>query len=137
MALNGYIRLKRGNRESVRQMMQACLESLKAGNSIMMFPEGSRSPDGRLRRFKDGAFEIAHEAQCPLLPIVLDGTSNAVPKRGLVLRGRHKIRIQILDEIPYASFANEDVTDTTARVRELIADHLAESQEGPARSATA
>ena len=137
MTLNGYIRLKRGNRESVRQMMQDCHECLKAGNSIMMFPEGTRSPNGRLRAFKAGAFEIAREAQCPLLPIVLDGTSNALPKRGFVLRGRHKIRIEVLDEIPYASFADEDVTDTTARVRELIANHLPESEEDPAMSATA
>ena len=137
MTLNGYIRLKRGNKESVKQMMRACRESLKAGNSIMMFPEGTRSPNGRLRAFKAGAFEIAREAKCPLLPIVLDGTSNALPKRGFVLRGRHKIRIQILDEIPYESFAEEDVSDTTARVHELIANHLPEPEEGPAMSATA
>ena len=135
MTLNGYVPLKRGKKESVVQMLRACREILRTGSSIMMFPEGTRSPDGRLRAFKTGAFEIAREAQCSLLPIVLNGTANALPKRGFILRGRHPIRIQILDEIPYTSFADEDVAETTARVRELIAAHLPD--RGKRRGASA
>ncbi len=137
MTLNGYIRLRRGNKESVMQMMRSCCETLQAGNSIMMFPEGTRSPNGRIRAFKTGAFEIAREAQCPLLPIVLAGTSNALPKRVFVLRGRHPIRMQILDEIPYASFADQDIAETTSRVHELIVAHLPKPKESPAANALA
>ena len=137
MTLNGYIPLKRGSKESVLQMMRACRETLEAGNSIMMFPEGTRSPTGRLRAFKNGAFEIARDAHCPLLPIVLAGTSNALPKRGFVLRGRHPIRIQVLDEIPYESFSEEDVTETATRVRALIAAHLPERGDPRAANAAA
>ncbi len=124
MSLNRYIKLKRGDRASVVRMMQECQETLANGNSIMMFPEGTRSPDGRLRAFKTGAFELAKAAGTPILPIILEGTANALPKRGFVLQGRHPIRITILDEVPAASFAEESVDALTARMRELIAKHL-------------
>jgi len=124
MSFNGYIKLKRGDRASVIRMMQECRETLASGNSIMMFPEGTRSPDGRLRAFKTGAFELAKSAGTPILPIVVEGTANALPKRGFVLQGRHRIRITVLDEVPPASFAAESVEDLTARMRELFARHL-------------
>ena len=131
MSLNRYIKLKRGDRASVVRMMQECQATLASGNSIMMFPEGTRSPDGRLRAFKTGAFELAKSARTPILPIILEGTANALPKRGFVLQGRHPIRITILDEVPAASFAEESVDELTARMRELIASHL-EPAEKPA-----
>ena len=87
MSLNRYIKLKRGDRASVARMLRECEQALAEENSIMMFPEGTRSPDGRLRAFKTGAFSMAQNAQRPILPIVIDGTSNALPKRGFVLLG--------------------------------------------------
>jgi 1-acyl-sn-glycerol-3-phosphate acyltransferase len=126
MSLNRYIKLKRGDRASVVRMMQECQSTLAGGNSIMMFPEGTRSPDGRLRAFKTGAFELARSARMPILPIILEGTADALPKRGFVLQGRHPITIRILDELPAESFAGQSVEELTARVRELIASHLGE-----------
>ena len=135
MSLNGYVKLKRGDRSSVVRMLQTCQRVLAAGNSIMMFPEGTRSPDGRLRAFKSGAFSLAQTARRPILPIVVQGTANALPKRGFVLRGHHRIRITVLDEIPYESFANEPVEELTLRVRELISQHL-EKEQPPAVATT-
>ena len=131
MSLNRYIKLKRGDRASVARMLRECEQALAEENSIMMFPEGTRSPDGRLRAFKTGAFAMAQNAQRPILPIVIDGTSNALPKRGFVLLGRHRIRITILDEIPYESFADEPVEALTDRIRGLIASRL-EKEAPPA-----
>jgi 1-acyl-sn-glycerol-3-phosphate acyltransferase len=124
MSLNRYIKLRRGNRASVVQMMKACRIALAEGNSIMVFPEGTRSPTGQMRRFKTGAFEIAKENGRPILPIVLDGTANALPKRGFVLQGRHPISVRVLDEIPVVSFADETPEELTERVRAIIAEHL-------------
>jgi len=126
MSLNRYIKLRRGDRDSVALMMEACERTLAAGSSIMMFPEGTRSPDGRLRAFKHGAFTLAQCTGAPLLPIVVQGTADALPKRGFVLQGRHAIRIRVLDEIPYASFADIPVERVTDDVRERIAAALAE-----------
>jgi 1-acyl-sn-glycerol-3-phosphate acyltransferase len=124
MSLNRYIKLKRGDRSSVVQMMDACKATLSEGNSIMMFPEGTRAPDGRMRSFKTGAFELAKATGLPILPIVLNGTSHALPKRGFVLQGRHPITLTILEEIPPETFADEAVEDLTERVRSRIAEHL-------------
>jgi 1-acyl-sn-glycerol-3-phosphate acyltransferase len=131
MSLNRYIKLRRGDRASVVRMMKACHATLAAGNSIMMFPEGTRSPNGRMRRFKPGAFELALNTRRPILPIVIRGTSEALPKRGFVLRGRHPIRVDILDELPYDSFSDESMEGLTERVRSVIASHLGEKPAPP------
>jgi 1-acyl-sn-glycerol-3-phosphate acyltransferase len=124
MRLNRYIELKRGDRASVVQMMQACEEALAAGSSILMFPEGTRSPSGRLRAFKPGAFELALRARRPILPIVIRGTSDALPKRGFVLRGRHPIHVRVLEPIPWEKFRERTSEALTAEIHALIAAEL-------------
>lgn len=122
MRLNRYIPLRRGDRESVVQMMAACEKTLAEGNSIMMFPEGTRSVTGELKEFKTGAFELALAARRPILPIVLGGTSNALPKRGFVLQGRHPITVTILDPIPSERFEGMSPKELTEQVRGVIAE---------------
>ncbi len=131
MRLNRYIELRRGDRESVVKMLDACRETLAAGSSIMMFPEGTRSVDGRLRPFKPGAFQLALETKSPLVPVVLEGTGDALPKRGFVLQGRHPIRIRVLDEIPYESFAGKTADALTLEIRNLFAKELGEPELTP------
>src|SRR5437764_5945818 len=58
MSLNRYIKLRRGDKTSAQAMMRECERALAQGNSIMMFPEGTRSADGQLREFKHGAFTL-------------------------------------------------------------------------------
>jgi len=126
MSMNGYIKLRRGDRESVVEMMAGCEKTIGEGNSIMMFPEGTRSPTGELRAFKPGAFELALKTGTSILPIVIVGTADALPKRGFVLQGRHPIRIRVLDPIPPEQFADMSVEQLTAHVHELIANELTE-----------
>jgi 1-acyl-sn-glycerol-3-phosphate acyltransferase len=126
MSLNGYIKLRRGDRASIVSMMRSCEQALADGNSIMMFPEGTRSKDGRLRDFKPGAFALAQRMAVPLLPIVLEGTGNALPKRGFVLQGRHEIRIRVLDEIAPEAFATLELERFVESVRSRFARELGE-----------
>jgi 1-acyl-sn-glycerol-3-phosphate acyltransferase len=125
MSLNRYIKLRRGDQASAERMMRACERTLAAGSSVMMFPEGSRSADGQLRPFKRGAFTLAQRAGAPLLPIVLQGTAQALPKRGFVLQGRHEIHVRVLDEIPHSTFAGSPVDAVMHTVRTQIAAELA------------
>jgi len=124
MRLNRYIALRRGDRASVARMMADCERALAEGSSVMIFPEGTRSRDGLLQRFKPGAFTLAQRARVPLLPIVVEGTSRALPARGFVLQGRHEIGIRVLDEIPFERFAAMPVEALTTTVRERFAAEL-------------
>lgn len=128
MRMNRYVPLKRGDRESVIEMMAACRERIAEGSSIMMFPEGTRSTTGQLRPFKAGAFELAHEAGIPVIPIVLRGTRNALPKRGFVLQGRHAISVTVLPEVPAEQVSQLAADDLTAHVQGLIAAELARTR---------
>jgi 1-acyl-sn-glycerol-3-phosphate acyltransferase len=132
MSLNRYIKLRRGDKGSAQEMMQACKRALAAGNSIMMFPEGTRSVDGHLRAFKHGAFTLAQQTGTPVLPIIVEGTARALPKRGFVLQGRHAISIRILDAVPYRSFMHKPPEQVAEEMRDLFAAALGQSGESRA-----
>ncbi len=136
MRMNRYVALRRGDRASIAEMMQASERTIEEGSSIMMFPEGTRSSTGRLQPFKHGAFSLALRTGAPLLPIVVEGTARALPKRGLVLRGRHHIRVRVLDEIPHATFAGMSVEALTDAVHRRFAAELGEP-EAPGASVAA
>ena len=121
MRLNDYIPVDRGNRESAREMLGLCEAALGRGSPIMMFPEGTRSVDGRLRPFKTGAFELALKARCPIQPILIEGSGAALPKHGLVLRGRHPITISILAPLEPETFAGQEPDTLAADVHDLFA----------------
>lgn len=125
MSLNRYIKLRRGDRESVGKMMAAASDALREGNSVMIFPEGTRSVDGRLKPFKPGAFILAKENRVPLLPIIVRGTGTALPKRGFILPGYHPISVRVLPAIPPEDFASETVDRLSERTREIIGEGLA------------
>lgn len=132
MALNRYVRLRRGSPESIARMMAACERHLAQGSSIMIFPEGTRSPDGHLRAFKHGAFSLAQRAGVAILPIVIEGTAHALPKHGFVLRGRHAIRIRVLEEVPVAMVVRAGTDALIADVRERFLHELGEGTEAAA-----
>jgi 1-acyl-sn-glycerol-3-phosphate acyltransferase len=132
MSMNGYVKLRRGDKASIVSMMAECDRLLAQGSSIMMFPEGTRSPTGRMRSFKPGAFELALRNRLPILPIAIEGTANALPKRGFVLQGRHPLSLTVLPPIPYESFAGLDAVDLAERVRTILLDRVEPKEPTPA-----
>lgn len=104
MWLNRYVGLVRGDRESVGRMMMACERWLSRGVPILMFPEGTRSPDGQMKAFKDGAFQLAVKMNCPVIPIVLTGTAATLPKHGLVLKTTANCHVQVMPPVDPAPF---------------------------------
>lgn len=98
MSLNRYIKLRRGDSSSAAAMLRVCQDNLEAGSSVAIFPEGTRSRDGRLRPFKHGAFSLAADAGVPVVPIIVDGTSRALPKSSWKI-GLSRERIPITVEV--------------------------------------
>jgi 1-acyl-sn-glycerol-3-phosphate acyltransferase len=133
MYLNGYVRLLRGDRASIQSMLAEAAQNLRAGSSVIIFPEGTRSPDGRLQEFKRGAFQLALECGVPIVPILLRGTARALPKRGLILTGPTKISVRVLDPIPVASFG----TASPEELAESVRARMAKALEGGAAAPSA
>jgi 1-acyl-sn-glycerol-3-phosphate acyltransferase len=124
MRLNRYVGLVRGNRESILKMLAECEAWLEKGVPILMFPEGTRSVDGQVKAFKDGAFHLAIKKDVPVIPIVLTGTARTLPKHGLVLRDHADCRVKVLDPVDPAGF-DGDVAALREHVRMLIVEEKA------------
>ena len=120
MRLNQYVPLVRGNSESIGRMMSACARWLKEGVPVLLFPEGTRSPDGEMKAFKDGAFRLAIEAGSPVIPIALSGTADVLPKHGFVLRRPADCRVRVLEAVDPRPFGG-DVVALREEVRARIA----------------
>lgn len=131
MYLNGYVPLKRGDRDSVSKMMAECESLLRKNISIILFPEGTRSKTGHLKPFKPGAFILAKKMKKPILPIVINNTRNALPKHSLTLQGKFLMTVTVLDEIPYDTFKEMAPDDIAAMVRQIIAGNVKEHQTDP------
>ena len=125
MALNGYIRIFRGEMRGTREMLRRCEKTLQQGNSVFIFPEGSRSPDGVLRHFKPGAFALASKLGLPVLPVVIAGTAAALPKHSLSFHGRQQITVRVLPPMQALTDQGETPASFAERVQQAIAAGLA------------
>ena len=133
MYLNRYIKLVRGDKYGVKEMMAASEKTLAAGESVFIYAEGTRSQDNEIKDFKPGAFILAKQAKVPILPIVLNGTGIALPKWKMNTEGIHRIIVRVLDEIPYERFANLSVEETAYMVRQIMIVELAKLKNDMSR----
>lgn len=106
MSMNRYIKIVRSNFRSIPKMMSDCKIELGKGSSVLIFPEGTRSDDGTIKKFKDGAFQLALDMKVPVLPVVLNGTADVISKGKILLQKRKNLKIKVLDEMPYEEFMN-------------------------------
>jgi 1-acyl-sn-glycerol-3-phosphate acyltransferase len=98
MWLNGYVPLRRGHLPSIMRMVRRCHRLLAEGESLFVFPEGTRSSTGNLIRFYPGAFRLAVRNAVPIVPVVIDGTQEILPKRQLFIRPR-PVLLRVLDPV--------------------------------------
>lgn len=132
----GDIPVDRASRADAARLLDECEATLKAGLSVMLFPEGTRNP-ARLGAFRSGAFHLAIRAQVPVLPIALAGTPACwAPRSPWFGRGRAVARI--LEPASTEGMGPRDVRLLTDNVRRRILDELrvldAESYARPVSS---
>ena len=84
----GYISIDRADRAAAFDSLRQAAEKIRQGVSILIFPEGTRSLDGFLRTFKKGGFVLAIQAGVPIVPVVVRGTFDIMPKHRLLIRPR-------------------------------------------------
>ncbi len=124
MRLAGDIRLERGDREQAGTALAECRKRLDQRVSVMIFPEGTRSTGEGLGPFKRGAFDLAVEAQVPILPLVVHGCRTALRKHDWRL-GVADAAVHVLTPVSTEGLTARDVPVLRDRVRDLIAAELA------------
>ncbi|MCC7052795.1 MAG: 1-acyl-sn-glycerol-3-phosphate acyltransferase [Gemmatimonadaceae bacterium] len=121
MWLAGDIPIKRGRKESIVSAMNGCTGKLKRKLSVMIFPEGTRTADGELLPFKDGAFRLAIENGAPILPIAVAGTRRAMAKHTFQFQ-RTRAICRVLEPIETTGLTLADITSLKDRTRAVIAE---------------
>jgi 1-acyl-sn-glycerol-3-phosphate acyltransferase len=132
MAMNDYVGLTRGDASSIERMLVECRRHLRAGSSVMLFPEGTRSVDGELKGFKHGAFTLAKELSLEVVPIVIEGTHDALPKKGLLLRQPKPLQIIVRVLPPVAPGAAATPKELSELVRAQMLRELNQMRGRPA-----
>lgn len=115
MTLAGYIPVERSSPEGRKAAVQKAKECLRSGDSLLMFPEGTRSLDGQMLPFKPGAFKLAQSEQVPLLPVVICGSMDAIRKKSWRVARNVVIRVKIEKSV----VLSEDEEVITEKIQEI------------------
>lgn len=129
LRISGQIPIDRGDRTQAIDAFSHAAEALRAGRSAIVFPEGTRSRDGRLQPFKKGAFVLAIRTQQPLVPVYVAGTFGLMPK-GWVMPRSGRVEVRIGTPIPTAGLGYADREALLQRCH-LAMQALAGHVDGP------
>jgi len=125
--LAGFIPVNRKIHESAIASVEKATASLRAGQSFLIYPEGTRSPDGRLQEFKKGAVVMAIKASVPIVPMVCSGAHRVMPKRSLVIHPG-EIVVEFLEPIEATGYSFEQRDELNDRVHDAMATALPPDQ---------
>jgi 1-acyl-sn-glycerol-3-phosphate acyltransferase len=131
MQLSGDIAVDRKNPRSGAQALIKAQRYLEQKCSVIIFPEGTRTLDGRVRQFTDGAFHLAIRTKAPILPLVIEGSRDCIPKNSWRFGMPSEIFLKILPPIETASLGIEDVQALRDRVRAATMKQIAELRSVP------
>ncbi len=120
MTCMGYIPLKRGNYGSIRDTYEKAKDWLKKGVSVVIFPEGTRSPSGTLSAFKNGAFKLALETQIPILPVAIFGNEKLLPKGKMNVGMNVHSYIRVLPAIETQGLEPEDFPKLRDQAHDMV-----------------
>src|SRR5690606_12613719 len=124
MRLAGDIPVDRGDARSRAAVVMRAADTLAHRCYVMFMPEGTRSRDGRVRRFQDRASRLALEPGVPVLPLAIDGTGGALPKHGWQF-GAVDVRLHVFDPVPTEGLAPADADALRERVRQMVVAQIA------------
>ena len=124
MKAMGSIPLERGRHGSIRESYAKSLEWLRRGVSVLIFPEGTRSRTGEMGKFKSGAFKLAIESGCPIVPIVLTGTRQIIAKGKSSFGRPGRAVMSVLDPIETRGLDPKEEEALRSRVENLMRGEL-------------
>src|SRR5882724_971928 len=123
-----FIPVDRSKQESAIASLEKAIEAMRGGQSFLIYPEGTRSPDGRLQEFKRGAVVMAIKAGVPIVPMVCAGAQKVMEKKSLVIRPG-VITVEFLEPIDASAYTFEQRDELNKRVRAAMAAALPDDQK--------
>src|SRR5712692_9801589 len=134
MSIAGDVPIVRGDKTSARQAIQQLRDRLDRRLSVLFFPEGTRSADGTLAEFREGAFRLAIEAGVDVLPLAIVGAEGSLPKHSFVFQPAAATLV-VLDPEPTAGLSAGDAPQLAQRVRQRIGEAIRAIREDAAAAA--
>ena len=125
----GYISIDRNHRESAFKSLEVAADKIKRGKSVLIFPEGTRSRDGKIRSFKKGGFVLAINSGVPIVPVVIKGTYTIMTKGKFRVNPGH-VSMVINRPINTAAYSRETKERLMETVRSVICDGLENNETG-------
>lgn len=120
MKKSGCVFLDRKNNREGMKGIKKCIELVKDGFSMVIFPEGNRSETGEIGRFKKGSFKIPIDASADILPIAIDGTYEIQNKKSIMIKSGVKVKVIIGEIIKEKELNKNEKKDLNIKVENLI-----------------
>lgn len=120
----GYISVDRVDFRKAINSMNIAADKIKNGSSVLIFPEGTRSEDGKLQIFKKGGFHLAIKSGCDVIPVAINNSRDIVPKGSLRIN-RGTIVLNIGRPIPVKNYSKKDINRLIERVWEAFIRQMA------------
>jgi 1-acyl-sn-glycerol-3-phosphate acyltransferase len=117
--LAGHIFVNRSNRRAAIASLERASGQIRSGTSIVVYPEGTRSEDGRILPFKKGPFALALKARVPIVPVTIEGSWRVMPKNSWDIKPG-EIQVMIGAPIDTRTFAEDDREGLLRVVRDQI-----------------
>lgn len=128
MSLARHIRLERGEFSSIKKVYREAAQWLRQGMSVLFFPEGTRSDTGEIGEFQNGAFKLAIKEKVPVLPILITGTRDVIPKGQREFSAKMFSAIRVFAPIDTSAMGPGDFDSLKDKVRSmLVAGHKGQS----------
>ncbi|KNY30413.1 lysophospholipid acyltransferase family protein [Pseudobacteroides cellulosolvens] len=120
--LGGVFIVRNNPKQSLKAINEGA-EKIKKGDSMVIFPEGTRSADGKLGEFKPGSLKLAVKSGAPIVPVVIKGTVNVLPKKKFAVKPS-QVEVYVLSPIIQDEAAKIDTNDLTEKIRNAIMEKL-------------
>jgi 1-acyl-sn-glycerol-3-phosphate acyltransferase len=119
----GIVFIDRDNRKAAFESYKMAAEDVRRGRSVIICPEGTRGKDYHLRPFKKGPFVLAIASQAPIIPTIVFGTREVMPKGSFRIRSGD-VHVHFLDPVPTQGYTYEDRTRLMETVWSAMANHM-------------
>ena len=135
LTVSGFIPIDRKNRARAVRSLATAAEKVRGGRPVLLFPEGTRSRDGKLAPFKRGAFHLAIAAGVPVVPVAVSGSGAVLRPGGMFRIRRGTVRVSFAPPLDAASYGPDGIDRLSQDVRARIVERLRPDELDPAEAA--